>query len=139
MAEPNTLLISDMLERHLFDTIPNAWKALGKSVVPPPISKPVAAKKIDISRRHSVASRSPQTTAPTSSGRINESARRMSTVNQHDMHGDYVDGSKHDGSKQSQKISARRQSVHVDVLKSIAEHVWSDNLPPKSGRNRIAF
>lgn len=32
-----------MMERHLFDMIPGAWKDLGKTVIPPPVLKPIPA------------------------------------------------------------------------------------------------
>lgn len=32
-----------MLERHLYETIPDAWKMLGKQCIPPPIPKPMPA------------------------------------------------------------------------------------------------
>lgn len=42
-----------MLERHLYDTIPDAWKMLGKTCIPPPIPKPMPAP-VAATRRKSV-------------------------------------------------------------------------------------
>ncbi|XP_055312561.1 MYND-type zinc finger-containing chromatin reader ZMYND8-like [Sitodiplosis mosellana] len=44
-ADAITVLHGNFLERHLYEMIPNAWKELGHSVVPPPIpkSKPASA------------------------------------------------------------------------------------------------
>lgn len=39
----DTPLNDQMFERHLYDTIPGAWKMLGKSAVPPQIPPPQAA------------------------------------------------------------------------------------------------
>lgn len=43
-ADSNTPLHVDMLERHLYDMIPNAWKLLGNTMAPPPIPKQAPSK-----------------------------------------------------------------------------------------------
>lgn len=129
LAAANTPLLVNMLERHLYDTIPKAWIALGKTVIPSPIKTVATAAAARISRRHSIASRSiiappqPMPPIPTSAGRI--VARRMSSrINQingsDDDHGDV------DAVKKSQKLFARRQSVQVDMLNAGKRNFWND-------------
>lgn len=133
LAASNTPLIASMLERHLYDIIPKAWAALGNKVIPPPINdnNPMA-KAAKISRRHSIASRSPQTPtispSPINSTTARIGMRRMSTVNQHNDSDNSVD----DGSSRS-KINIRRQSIQVDVMKTMAQNAWADISVPRSG------
>lgn len=42
-ADSNVLLNVNMLERHLYDVIPNAWKLLERSTIPPEIPKSASA------------------------------------------------------------------------------------------------
>lgn len=132
VAAANTPLIANKLERHLYDAIPKAWIALGKSTTPSPMKTVVTAAASRISRRHSVASRSviasPQPTPPilpssNDAGRI--TARRMSSrISQMNVY-DNVH-SEIDGAKKSQKVFARRQSVQVDMVNSGKRNFWND-------------
>lgn len=72
-APRNTLLHGKMVERHLYDMIPNAWKKLGKSVLPLPIPKPVSASVK--ARRQSVPAR--YITASTASAPMITASRVM--------------------------------------------------------------
>lgn len=42
-AEPNTMLNPKMLDRYLYDMLPNAWTKLNRTTIPPPL--PVKSKK----------------------------------------------------------------------------------------------
>lgn len=44
-AQPNVPLNGKMLDRHLFDMVPNAWKKIGKSTIPLSIPKPISARR----------------------------------------------------------------------------------------------
>lgn len=57
-ADSNTPVQVDMLERHLYDMIPNAWKLLGNTMAPPPIPKQ-APSKVTAARRMTVSLRKP--------------------------------------------------------------------------------
>lgn len=52
-AEPKTPLNVTMLDRHLFDMIPIAWKRDGNVVLPPPvpIPKPIPARRTSVPAR----------------------------------------------------------------------------------------
>ncbi|XP_031634382.1 protein kinase C-binding protein 1-like [Contarinia nasturtii] len=84
LAEPLSFIHGNNLERHLYDTIPGAWKELGNAIVPPPIKKLASAT---VSRRMSMpAKRSrrvystlePSAVEVIASGRV--ITRRMSTI-----------------------------------------------------------
>lgn len=108
-----------MLDRHLYDTIPGAWKMLGHSVVPPPIPKPLSALAISARRMSLPAQRTkrifptppPQRPPPQvfDIGRI--MTRRLSA---------FIDGTleEKEKSKAKKAIPYRRQSVQIDQFSS---------------------
>lgn len=120
LAAVNTPLNAHMLERHLYDTIPQAWVALGGTKTPPPIPKPYGAAAATISRRHSIAdssaSRPPSPSpipSPSSStaNTINFrgiTLRRMSTR---------LNDTDEDSETTIRNIITRRQSIQVDMLR----------------------
>lgn len=111
----------DKLERHLFDMIPNAWKQLGKDVVPPSIQKPGSAT---LARRQSVPARRMSTststiTSKTSTGRI--TTRRMSMM---DDLSTLQNSSNQNGNNWCQPIEKlayeqKTKSVQVNINKTI--------------------
>lgn len=123
MAAANTPLNAQMLERHLYDTMPSAWQALGKKTVPSPIPK---ASKIG-ARRHSIGMGPPQPAAPpmptiVDVGRVlTRRVSRLMEMNQ-----------QNDGGQKTQKLITRRQSIQVDVLHSLRRTTLIDTLAFKS-------
>lgn len=95
-----------MLERHLYDMIPNAWHQLGKKEIPPPIQKPMPASAIR-SRRMSVPARMIARETPkqiVTTGRI--MTRRLSMI---------LDGSFDPSTAAPKKVTdVRRQSIQFD-------------------------
>lgn len=78
-AEPITVLNGNFLERHLYDMIPNAWKELGRSDIPPPIPKknPDAYRNYFPVKQEKEETLDPSQEASTSAGNL---TRRMSAV-----------------------------------------------------------
>lgn len=133
VAAANTPLNAKMLERHLFDTMPKAWIALGKTAIPAPIPKVVDVAAARISRRHSIASRSiiaptpqpaPSVIPPSTinAGRImtRRLSSRLNSMND-DEHSEL------DSVQKSRKVLQRRQSVQVDMLHSGKRNFWNDS------------
>lgn len=113
-----------MMDRHLYDTMPNAWKELGNAVIPLPIPKPYAAGAATLSRRHSIAS---QSSMATNAGPI--SARRVDTR---------VTGPNPNNAEQSKRVINRRQSIQVDILKRLTS-IGTTIVSSKSGKNWSTF
>ncbi|XP_055301655.1 MYND-type zinc finger-containing chromatin reader ZMYND8-like isoform X2 [Sitodiplosis mosellana] len=114
-ADPITVLHCNQLERHLYDTIPNAWKELGRSVVPPSIVKPVPASATSARRMSMPVHRNKRSFAPPPfvPGRI--MTRRMSSI----LNESFV--AEEEKTEKPKKATVyRRQSVQVDRLPSQA-------------------
>lgn len=75
------MLNEKMLERHLFEMLPNAWKKLHKTVVPPPIPKPVPAYQESVPAQEITASDFPPPIS--GSGRIIKRRVSMFVGNNH--------------------------------------------------------
>lgn len=113
LAKSDTPLHADMLERHLYDTMPKAWLELGKTKIPPPIPKRYGAAAATISRRHSIADSMATTSAPSSqSGSINFRGITMRRISTRSSEVD--EGS---NSASIRNIINRRQSIQVDMMR----------------------
>lgn len=95
-----------MLERHLYDTMPEAWHALGHDHIPAPIPK---AAKIG-ARRHSYAVGPPQSTVPMSSLPMADVGRILTRQESNRLQ----ESNFGNNDKTTQKLIARRQSIQVD-------------------------
>ncbi|XP_031635445.1 uncharacterized protein LOC116348555 [Contarinia nasturtii] len=139
-AEPATFLRGDMLERHLYDTIPNAWKELGKSDVPPPIPAPATVARrmstpVQRSNRQSVM-QTPEELLKT--GRC--MTRRLSTIME--SRPDTPETKKRKVIDTTQKTSAyRRQSLQCErpsarMSATSAMYKAKDSMGVKMGQKR---
>ena len=103
-----TPLHCNQLERHLYDTIPNAWKELGHPVVPEPIPKPMTASATVARRMSMPVQRTKNKTPPKVYAPGHIMTRRMSAI---------LDGTLPIEEKKPQRATTyRRQSVQVDRL-----------------------
>lgn len=134
-AAPKTLLHVDMLERHLYDMIPNAWKELGKNVIPKPIPKPVPASAT-MARRQSVPVR--KITAPimpvSISGRI--MTRRMSMLFEPTTSQDIVSAAKNIGTGRRQSIQQDEMRVGNTTIKKVTPIPKAMNLNQTKGTTK---
>lgn len=106
-ANTITPLHCNHLERHLYETIPNAWKKLGHSVVPESIPKPMAATATVARRMSMPVQRTEIKTTPKVYTPGHIMTRRMSAI---------LDGTLSIEEKPQRATAYRRQSLHVDRL-----------------------
>lgn len=113
-AEPGTFLRGNSLERHMYDTIPNAWKALGKTEIPPPIeiaASATSARRLSAPMQRTKRLLSTAMQAPVEPIRLGRTmTRRLSTLIESGGEANLFTKKK----EMAESAAARRMSLQCD-------------------------